>query len=233
MRIHPALFATLFAFATVSMPAQSTPAENPAAGSAARIVFTFDHPQLQPAHYSITVEESGAGQFSSRPGSASDAGDDVMPAPLDRPIQIDATLRNELFAWARAHNFFNTRCTTTRTSLAFTGNKTLAYTGPDGSGSCKFVWAEDPALGRLADQLGAVAFTLEEGRRLEVEVRHDRLGLDAELENLQEAYKDHRAADLTNIAEQLHAVADDPQVMNRARKRAQELLAYCDASGKG
>ena len=203
-------------------------AQSPPTLGSAHIVFTFEHPQLQPSQYTITIDETGAGRFASKPGPVSDPTDGVFPTALDRSILLDDTLRAELFTYARSHSFFATRCTTTKTSLAFTGNKTLSYTGPDGSGSCTFVWAEDPTLQRLADQLGAVAFTLEEGRRLDLEVRHDRLGLDAELASLQDAFKDHRASDLPNIADQLHAIAGNDQVMDRARKRAQALLSCCE-----
>jgi hypothetical protein len=227
MRIRQASIALLLALAVAPLPAQT-----PALGSA-RIVFTFEHPQLQPAHYTITIDETGAGHFASQPGSVSDATDDVAPTPLDRPILLDDQLRAELFRYARTHNFFAAPCTTTaQTKLAFTGNKTLSYTGPDGHGSCSFVWAADSELQRIADQLGAVAFTLEEGRRLDVEVRHDRLGLDAELANLQDAVKDHRALDLANIADQLRAVAGDQRVMDRARKRAMTLLAHSQKAEK-
>jgi hypothetical protein len=200
--------------------------------SAAQIVFTFDHPQLQPSHYTMTIDETGAGRFVSKPGPVSDGNDGVSPTPVDRPIVLDDPLRAELFRYARAHSYFATRCTTDQTTLAFTGNKTYAYTGPDGNGSCTFVWAADPALQRLTDELGSVAFTLEEGRRLDVEVRHDRLGLDAELEALQDAVKDRRASGLPNIADELHAIADNEQVMERARKRALSLLASGSASRK-
>ncbi|HVT99414.1 MAG TPA: hypothetical protein VHE33_18065 [Acidobacteriaceae bacterium] len=202
-----------------------TSAQTPPTLGSAHIVFSFEHPQLQPSQFTISIDETGAGRFESKPGPVSDPTDGVFPTPLDRPILLDDTLRADLFRYARAHNFFATRCTTAKTSLAFTGKKTLSYSGPDGSGSCTFVWAEDPALQRLADDLGAVAYTLEEGRRLALEVRHDRLSLDAELASLQDALKDHRASDLSNIAEQLHAIADNDQVMDRARKRAQALLA--------
>jgi hypothetical protein len=200
------------------------------APAAPRIVFTFEHPQLQPSRYTIAIDETGAGRFTSQPGPASsDPSDGVFPAPVDRPILLDDALRADLFRYARSHNFFATHCASSQTALAFTGNKTLAYTGPDGSGSCTFVWAGDPTLQRISDQLAAVAFTIEEGRRLDVEVRHDRLGLDAELETLQDAFKDHRASDLSNIADELHAIADNQQVMDRARKRALALLSQSEA----
>lgn len=220
---------SLFFLALLASPGFS---QAPPAPASPRIVFTFDHPQLQPSHYSIAMDETGAGQYTSQPGPASDPTDGVFPTPLDRPMVIDDTLRATLFSYARAHSFFATHCTTTQTTLAFTGNKTLAYTGSDGTGSCTFVWAGDPALSRLVDQLQAVALTLEEGRRLDLEVRHDRLGLDAELSTLQDACKDHRALDVTNIADQLHAIVGNQQVMDRARKRANDILSHCEAAPK-
>ncbi|MFY9746753.1 MAG: hypothetical protein WA891_03445 [Acidobacteriaceae bacterium] len=226
MRIYPAPLMLLLALLAPPLSAQTSL-------TAAHITYTFEHPQLQPSRFTISIDETGAGRFTSQPGPApTDATDGVFPTPLDRPIVLDDSLRANLFRYARSHNFFATRCSTTQTSLAFTGNKTLAYSGPDGSGSCTFVWAGDPALQRIADQLGAVAFTIEEGRRLALEVQHDRLGLDAELESLQDAVKDHRALDLPNIAPQLQTITQDQQVMDRARKRAQALLSHSETTTK-
>ncbi len=199
-----------------------------AAQTTARIVYTFENPQLQPARYSFTIEESGAGHFTSQPGNAPvDASDDVYPAPVDRDIRLDRPLSAELFSYARAHSFFQGRCDNGNSHLAFTGRKTFSYQGPDGHGSCDFVWAANPELQRLSDDLGSVALTLEIGRRLDVEVRHDRLGLDAELESLEDLVKDRRAAGLSNIAAELQVIAQDQDVMERARKRALALLSKC------
>lgn len=203
------------------------------AQSSARIVYTFEHPQLNPSKYTITIDERGAGHFSSQPGLANiDYQDGVFPSPVDRDIHLDDKLRSELFDYARTHAFFSDHCDRGRSGLAFTGNKTFAYSGTDGQGTCSFVWASDPVLQRLSDQLNAVAFTIEIGRRLEVEVRHDRLGLDSELEGLQDALKDQRAWDLPNIASDLQAIAENQQVMDRARKRALALLSRCESPAK-
>ena len=199
------------------------------AQSSAHIVYTFAHPQLQPARFTIAIDENGSARFDSQPGPVgSDYSDDVYPAPIHRDIRIDDGLRASLFRYARTHGFFDGNCDSHRSALAFTGNKTLAYTGSDGHGTCAFVWAADPVLQRLSDQLNAVAFTLEIGRRLDVEVRHDRLGLDSELESLQDAVKDRRASDLPNIALELQTIAGDQQVMDRARRRAMTLLSSCE-----
>ncbi|MGB6130526.1 MAG: hypothetical protein WBG54_02010 [Acidobacteriaceae bacterium] len=214
-----------------SAPASSQiAAAIPAAASSPRIVYTFSEPQLQPSRYTITIDENGFGHFVSEAGPvpAGDT-DDVYPAPMDREIHLDDALRAGLFRYARDHQFFQQRCSRGG-HLAFTGNKTIAYIGPDGRGSCAFIWASDPELQRLSDQLSAVAFTLEIGRRLDVEVHHDPLGLDSELESLEEAVKDQRASDLPNIAPQLEAIVSDEDVMDRARQRAQNLLDRCENS---
>jgi hypothetical protein len=211
--------------------AAQTPAAPVPSAAGAQIVYTFEHPLLQPARYSFTILESGKGHFLSAPGSAA-ADDDLIPVPIDRTVQIDPRLTSDLFQYARAHNFFDSQCKNERGNLAFTGNKTFAYSGPDGKGSCTFVWAADPVLQRFSDEMGGIAFTLEVGQRLGLEVQHDRLGLDAELQTLQDAVKDHRAEGLENIAQQLQTIADDQQVMNRARKRALALLSLSEASAK-
>jgi hypothetical protein len=222
MRPHPALLSFVVSILIAAPLAAQTPAH---------ITYTFQHPQLQPSRYTITLEENGTAHFVSQPGAAQQD-DDVYPSSVNRSIRIDETLRDNLFRYARAHNFFATDCARRQSRLAFTGNRTLAYVGPDGHGSCAFIWAGDPVLQRLVDQLGAVALTLEIGRRLDVEVHHDPLGLDAELESLQDAVKDQRASDLPNIAEQLQTIADDQQVMIRARKRALSLLSRGESPQK-
>lgn len=225
MRVH----CTVCLLACVLAPLPVTAS----AQTAARIVYTFEDAGLQPARYSITIDETGTGHFVSQAGPPpSDNSDDVYPAPIDREIRLDDPLRAQLFNYARAHKFFQEPCDRGHSNLAFTGNKTVTYSGQDGHGSCAFVWAADPVLQKLSDDLGSVALTLEFGRRLDVEVRHDRLGLDAELESLQDAVNDRRAADLPNIATELQAIAEDQDVMQRARKRALALLNKCEGPSR-
>lgn len=200
------------------------------APSPARIVYTFDQPELQPPHYTITIDENGLGYFVSQAGRPpADDADDVYPAAMNREIRVDPALLADLFSYARAHQYFNEDCGR-RARLAFTGKKTIAYSGPDGRGSCAFVWAADAGLQQLADRLNAVAFTLEIGRRLDVEMRHYPLGLDAELESLQNALDEKQAYDLPNIAPELRYIASDQNVMDRVRKRAMALLSRCEDS---
>jgi hypothetical protein len=83
---------------------------------------------------------------------------------------------------------------------------------------------------KLSDDLIAVAYALEVGRRLAVEHEHDRLSLDAELEELDDAVKGGRAQQIQNIAPQLETIASDEQVLSRARARARQLLGKSGSS---
>ena len=198
--------------------------------NSARIRFIFEDPQLQPASYVIDINEDGTGHFQSKPGSASsDDPEGITPQPVDVSITIDEPLRSALFKTARSHNYFNVACASTKSRVAFTGKKALQYVGPDGNGSCTFNWSRDAQVMKIAEDLIAVAFTIEEGRRLGLEHEHNRLSLDSELQNLADAAKEGRAQQIQNIAPQLQAIIADQNVMERARSRARLLLA---ASGK-
>ncbi|HMD20494.1 MAG TPA: hypothetical protein VKH40_09240 [Alloacidobacterium sp.] len=191
----------------------------------ARIRFVFENPKLQPANYVLDINEDGTGHFHSEPGSADSSDPEgIAPQAANADIKIDEPLRSALFKTARSHNFFAVACDSAKSKVAFTGKKVLQYTGPDGNGSCTFNWSRDQQIMKVADDLIAVAFTLEEGRRLAVEHEHNRLGLDSELEELQEAVKGGRAQQIQNIATQLEAIASDEKVMERARLRARQLL---------
>ncbi len=187
----------------------------------AEIRFTVENPRLEPAVYSIDVFEDGTGRYTAHYTVSQDG--DTPFQPVDRAIHIHDPLLSRMFSVARAHQFFAVECEA-HNHVAFTGKKSLAYTGPEGKGSCTFNYSHDPELNQLASDLMSVAFTLEEGTVLASEHLHDRLSLDAELEALQDAAQERRALELGNIAPELDSIANDDAVMNRARTRARALL---------
>ncbi len=212
----------------------ASPYPNTAPTSAAitsQIRFSFEHPQLNPGSYILLIREDGSGHYQANPvpAPAPKDAEGLPPAPVTaaskgRDIVIRDPLLSAFFQTAHSHHFFAIACDAPENHVAFTGKKTVNYAGPDGHGECTYNWSRDQQLNQLANDLMAVAYTIEVGRRLAVEQTHDRLGLDAELEGLQEAVKDHRALELENISPELQSIADDEAVMNRARKRAQALL---------
>ncbi len=191
----------------------------------ATVEFTFDNPALQPAHYTLLVHEDGTGHFHSEPGAAPVPGA-LQPEPLDRDVIVNGPLRTQLFTVARKNKLFATQCDSGHKNLAFTGNKTLRYTGPEGQGSCTFNYAKNQQISEIADSLIAVATTLEEGRKLQLLLAHDKLGLNAEMDILTEQQAGGRALEIGNIAPVLQAVAADPEVLNHTRSSARALLAH-------
>ena len=191
MFVTAIVFASLLGGSTWVDPASDKEVVSP------EIRFSFEHPQLDPSAYTLVVHEDGSGHYRSSPGPSSGGGlDGYGSAPSDRDIIIRDPLLATLFQTARSHRFFAIECEATDTHIAFTGKKTVAYAGSDGSGQCTYNWSRDKELNQLADNLMAIAYTLYEGNRLTLEHTHSRLSLDSELENLQDAVKDRRALEI-------------------------------------
>ena len=227
------IFAATAALALALFQTSAPPPDTsqPAPGAQAQLLFNFEHSQLNPPAYVLVIREDGSGHYQSNPGTGqqpnttgNDISTSVGPASAGRDIQIHDPLLRVFFQTARSHHFFAIACEAPGNHIAFTGKKTVSYTGSDGHGECTYNWSNDQQLNQLANDLMAIAYTIEEGRRLSAEHLHDRLALDAELQALQESVKEHRALEIENITPELQAIADDEAVMNRARSRARSLL---------
>ena len=225
------------AWAAMAMPARGE------AGGAAGPVFEveYSNPGLSPSHWVLTLYPDGSGHFWSERGSVAGdaargagqgAGQDVaqgIEAPnVDRDIRVSAEFAGRVFETTRQHQLFNSGCES-HLKVAFQGWKKLSYSGPDGAGGCAFNYSKDKEIQALGDSLVAVASAIVEGARLETLLQHDRLGLDKETEYLMEAAGDGRVQQIGTIRGILERLAEDPEVMERVRKRARVLLAQ----GKG
>ena len=199
----------------------SGPTGTQAPSQQATVTFRFSNPALQPPAYSLEIHEDGTGRYRSQGGGASPA----EAQPLDRAVTLAEPLRTELFAFARHNHFFAVECSIKGGHVAYTGDKTFSYQGPEGAGSCTFNYSRNAQLQTMAGSLIAVATTLEEGRRLESLLTHDKLGLDAEMDLLVTEQADGRALDFQNIAPVLTSIAGDEEVLHRTRTRAQVLLS--------
>ena len=208
---------TLFAVFAASV----VMAQTPAVPQQAQIEFSVANPKVEPAHYSLTIRANGTGEYKA---TYTPSGEDSAAAPVDRAISVHDPVLREVFAAAHKYHFFAMNCQGHHQRVAFSGEKTLAYSGPDGKGTCRFNYSQENGINDVAAKLMAVAYTLTIGSELESEHRYDLLSLDAELASLQEAVENKQALDLANIAPTLESIAADGAVMNRARGRARELL---------
>ena len=131
----------------------------------------------------------------------------------------------KLFERVKSTDGFRGGCASKAKNIADTGTKTLTY----GSASCVYNYTEDKTIEAITKTMMGVAYTLDEGRRIEREHKYDRLALDPETENLVKAVKSGMACGIEAIASVLQSLADDPQVLERVRARAVMLLAAANA----
>jgi hypothetical protein len=205
------------AIAAVSMPAHGED------GPLFRV--DFSNPGLTPSQWTLEFHPDGSGHFHSVRGNAVPQDFKVLEPPnINRDIQVSAKFAERAFQVAHRHKLFNSECES-HLKVAFQGTKKLTYTGPEGEGSCEFNYSRDADIQSLGDSLIAVATTIIEGARLEALLQHDPLGLDQEIQNVQEAAGDGRAQQICSIRDILERLSEDPSVMERVRKRAKALLA--------
>jgi hypothetical protein len=204
-------------------------------GSAAEPLFQVDYsnPGLIPASWTLTLHPDGSGHFRSERGDGAGAGSRRIETPdVDREIQVSAEFAARVFQTAQRKKLSRSQCES-RLKVAFQGWKKLRLTGPGGEWSCEFNYSQDKEIQALGESLMAVAETIVEGARLELLLRHDRLGLDSEMEYLVEAEAAGRVQQMEAIREILERLADDPGVMERVRKRARVLLAKAGVREQG
>ncbi|MGA2219988.1 MAG: hypothetical protein ABSG51_18015, partial [Terracidiphilus sp.] len=201
----------------------------PALGNAGPMVeLDFSNPGLAPAHWVLTLSPDGSGHFRSERGNApADPSQGFEAANVDRDIKVSAQFAGHVFEVVHLHSNLRSECES-HMKVAFQGWKKLTYSGPDGAGSCTFNYSKDKQIQELGESLVAVASAIVEGARLETLLQHDRLGLDKEMEFLVEATGDGRVQQIGAIQGILQRLADDPEVMDRVRKRARQLLARAD-----
>jgi hypothetical protein len=211
-------------------PAFAQTAEPPAVASAktqAEVSFQFDRVGLPVPHFTLRLREDGTGSYQAEQIEAAATATSMRGQAaqhIDRPINLTRVTVTKIFKAARALNHFNIECASKAKNIADTGKKTLTYTGPDGSGSCTYNYSENKSVETLTDTFLGVAFTMDEGRRLEFLHRYDRLGLDAEMTSLAQEADAGRALELGTISPTLAAIVDDTAVIQRVRLRAQKML---------
>jgi hypothetical protein len=219
-----AIRAVLLALAAVAM-AIPAPVLRAQADAGPVFAVEYSNPGLVPSHWILTIHPDGSGHFRSERGNAPmDASAGFQAANVDRDIQVSAEFAGRVFDTVHQHKNLNLDCES-HMKVAFQGWKKLTYIGPDGTGSCTFNYSKDKEMESLGGSLVAVAEAIVEGARLEILLQHDRLGLDKEMEYLMEASGDGRVQQICAIRGILQRLADDPDVMERVRKRARVLLA--------
>jgi hypothetical protein len=223
--VFGAALAACFAQPLSAQPASTSPAA-PVETQAA-VSFQFDRAGLSVPHFTLQVREDGTGSYQAdvAEGVTSDTSMRVEAAQhVDRSIILTPATAAKIFKAARSLDHFNIACASKAKNIADTGKKTLTYVGADGRGSCVYNYSENKTVASLTDTFLGIAFTLDEGRRLDFLHRYDRLGLDAEMNTMAQEVDAGHSLELGTIEPALTSIANDTALIQRVRLRAAKLL---------
>ena len=208
---------------------QPASATEPPAVLQGQVSFEFERAGQAVPRYSLEIHEDGTGRYqadesASVPSPSSSAAQYMGGKHIDRTITLSPATAAKIFKQARSLDRFNIACDSKAKNIANTGKKTLSYVGPDGRGSCVYNYSENKGVTALSDMFLAIAFTMDEGRRLEFFHRYDRLGLDSEMSMLAHEAAEGRALEMGTIAPTLESIERDAAVIQRVRLQAEKLL---------
>lgn len=198
----------------------STPDSTPTLPS---VTFTQAFPRGTPAYFSLRIDSAGHAAYESR----REEGQPGLPE-LGEPSRVEfvvseATARR-VFDLAQSLNYFQGDWDFKKHRIADTGRKTLSYSDSSRSHDTTYNWSENAAIQELTDIFQGISNTQEAGRELEHLRRFDKLGLNNQLERMEEMAKGGWLRELQVIAPVLEKLANDREIMHIARQRAQRLL---------
>jgi hypothetical protein len=226
--IRVVLGSTLLVSSTLTVAAQTAaPAADPSAAKQTEVSFQFDRTGLSVPRFTLRLREDGTGSYQADQAEIAATATSMRGQAaqhIDRPIKLTSGTVAKIFKEARAADHFNIECASKLKNIADTGKKTLTSTGAGGSGSCTYNYSENKSVDMLTSTFLAIAYTLDEGRKLEFLHRYDRLGLDAEMISFSQELEAGRALELGTISPALAAIVDDTAVIQRVRLRAQKML---------
>lgn len=197
-----------------------------------QVSMTFDRSQMAVPHYKMVIYEDGTTIYEGEENTSATmygAAADQTKRPFQQKVKISPATAEKIFQAAGRVKHFDIPCASKAKNIADTGNKTLAYEGPDGSGSCTFNFTENKDVMAVAQIFQGIAETLDIGRKLDQLHRFDRLGLDVMMTRLSDDIANGYALEIGSIAPSLRSIAADPAVMARVRSRATTLLHQSDA----
>jgi hypothetical protein len=184
------------------------------------VSMDFVRAGLTVPHWSIAIHEDGSGRYEEIDGADKTAN---TSESVRQSIRVSHATLQRLGAGFDAVSA--KRCETKAKHVANTGQKTIVYkTGPEASVNCTFNYSDDEKLQDAANAFLAIAATMQMGAQLAKLHRYDRLGLDAQIQYLDEETKAGRASDVQNIAAVLKSIAEDDRVIDRVRRMAARML---------
>jgi hypothetical protein len=198
--------------------AASQPAVPRSTVAAEHLSFRRVWPAQPIADFTITLDLDGSGRGTYVEGQAADG--ESKPS---LPVRVGSITLSHL---APVVEMLHTtqECAVIHKNVADTGTKTLMLVAGGAERSCSYHWTDRKPVEEAEQAFLGIAETLRIGVQLAHMHRFDRLGLDGVMRSLQEEVDAGHAVGLESIAPILQSIAEDADVLERVRSRAQSLL---------
>lgn len=183
-----------------------------AAEDPARISYSKSFPGSTPPFVAISVEETGRAEYREAPEEED---------PL--VFQLSPAETREIFALAEKLDFFR-RPLEARIKVAFTGTKTLRYQRGALRHEVSFNYSNDPDARALWDWFERITETEQLLLRLQRAARHDRLGVNRLILELEAAHDRNRLVAREQFLPVLEKIVRSEAYLHMARERAARLL---------
>jgi hypothetical protein len=210
----------LFAFFAFPAAAQNSLDPGHVSAAVPTISFEIDWKDADPQWYRITVDQNGQATYESRP-HVKEGQPDGEPYVLH--FIMSQPTRARIFQMANALHDFQGNFET-RNKIAQTGKKTLTFRQGDKESSTTLNYSDNPKMNEVISVFQKMSTTFENAKKLDYDMRFDKLGLDRDLKGMVQLDKDNQLAELQVIAPTLERIANDETVMNIARQKARQLL---------
>jgi hypothetical protein len=215
------LLSVLFLIALTAPAQEPAQAEPPNKPGTPVVQFILDWRAQNPPRYSVTIASDGRATYHSEP--AADANGGSSPAAYFVEWTATEATRRKVFDGAQKLNFFQGRFES-KAKVAMTGVKTLSYKDPSHDTSTSYNYSENASIRELTQIFQSIATTAEMGRKLNYDVRYDKLGVDADLKALVEEQHDGTAIEIVAIRPVLQRISEDPAMMRMSQQRAKAIL---------
>ncbi len=197
------------------------------------ITYKFNFPGSIPSNYAISIESTGRAAYrSNAPEDESAAyatpGQPQKGEPYIERFTISQPTADHIFDLAGKVNYFNGDFDYKKTRVANTGAKTLIYADPTRHFETTYNWSQTPEIMALTKVFQNLSNTLEFQRRLEHDLRYQKLDLDSQLKSLLDSANHGDVAELQLLTPLLQKIMADSSVMHIARNRAKQLLSLAN-----
>ncbi|HEY1463869.1 MAG TPA: hypothetical protein VGF44_10670 [Terriglobales bacterium] len=185
------------------------------------VSFSLDFPGSDPSHYIIAVSNDGHSSYQ----SDGKLGRQDTPGDIEEfDFTLSPATTKQIFDLAKKAHYFEGQIDSKK-KVASTGEKTLTFSDGTRNNKAAFNYSSVAAVQDLTRIFQGLSSTLEFGRRLQYCYHHEKLALNEQLTNMENAQRDHQLSDVTPILPILNEISKDQTVVNVARAKAMRLAS--------